>query len=127
MSENLDEISPNTLDNISPSIRETEPLSPRSIINEIARNLAESTQTLHSPLPSILSPQQSFNYNANSEASSQHTSSERPRNSQCIDLTKEQDDVMIITDSQSTASRRQSRRTNPSSKNKLHFFFIFEN
>lgn len=113
MSENTDEISPNTLDNLSLSTSHIEPLSPRSIIDQIARNLAESTHTINYPLQSNLFSQPSFNTNTNSEAFSQQTNRERPRNSQCIDLTKEQDDVMIIADSPVT--RRHNRRTNPSS------------
>lgn len=108
MSENFGDISPNSLDNLSPSFTESEPLSPRTIINQIARNLAESTQAISSPFPYIVPTEPNFSNQVNMVVTSQHN---RPRNSQCIDLTKEQDDVMIITD-----TRRSTRRTNLSSK-----------
>lgn len=117
MSENFGEISPNSLDNLSPSYTESEPLSPRTIINQIARTLAESTQTISHSIPSNISSQPSFSSQANFEVTSQQNNANMPRNSQCIDLTKEQDDVMIIAD-----TRRSTRRTNLSSKRCTKFF-----
>lgn len=128
MNDNLDEIDPTSLVTYSFANipQHTNIQTVTNIINQIAQNLAESSQELYPNIASLAHFSEPLANNAQSgpNATSGNSSpnyepipnaqaaqiQDSPESSQCIDLTKEQDDVMIITESP-RQNRTNIRRT----------------
>ncbi|CAF1060465.1 unnamed protein product [Brachionus calyciflorus] len=118
----LDEINPSSLvDFTHRGMDESLSLQDSNIIDEIAQSLYRVAESHIEPLPNLSELTQQLNNNRlasnnrnnsipNNETDTNATSQEQPNeNNQFIDLTKEQDDILIISDS--PRENRSTRRT----------------